>query len=122
METYQVATWALGVYGGMMSEAEIAKKVGLSKTSINNTKAVNEKLSLMTITDKGSKLKKELYLGLVAKKVGMVQATISKVNTLNEKLFLGIMTDKKTDLIKKLNLGEISFEDRWKHIKQQHGR
>ena len=59
METYQAATWALSVYGGMISETEIAKKVGLGTMTISKVKRLNEMLTHRYNTDKGSKLKTE---------------------------------------------------------------
>ena len=65
METYQAATWALGVYGGMIPEEEIAKKVGLARQTINKVRTLNSKMLLIASVEKSSKLKKDLDLGVI---------------------------------------------------------
>jgi len=66
METYQAATWALGVWGKLCTNEEIAKKVGLSRETIVKVKSLNQKMVLILSVEKASELKKGLDLGTIA--------------------------------------------------------
>ena len=78
METYQAATWALGVYGGMINETEIAKKVGLAQRSVNDCKNVNIKLAKLLNLEKQSDLKTKLSTGVISTSDALGQLTTAE--------------------------------------------
>ena len=65
MEVYQAATWALGVWGKLCTNEEIAKKVGLSRQTVDKVKRVNQIMLLIASAEKASELKKGLDLGTI---------------------------------------------------------
>ena len=79
METYQAATWALGVWGTLCTDQEIAKKVGLAKATISEVKTLNFKFSSpANLPEKLSELKRELDLGSISYKDVLNQLTTAE--------------------------------------------
>ena len=75
LNTYLTATWALGVYGQFYNEDQIAKKVGLSRKTINDVKNLNLKCEKMPMTPKLFKLKSELISGDISASSVLSQLT-----------------------------------------------
>ena len=73
METYQAATWALGVWGKLCTNQEIAKKVGLGRQTIDEVKELNVHMLPAASVEKATEFKNSLDSGSISYKDVLMQ-------------------------------------------------